>query len=206
MHTGNLATYIASGNGHTCALLADSSIVCWGLNSFGQLGIGSTANVGSAPNQMGGKLVPVSLKPGISLARSIARSLPIASLPPSLPPSLPLSPFLALALAHPSSRTGSVATSLAAGDMHTCALLDGGGMVCWGRNDQGQLGVGSTVTVGNLAGQMGTKLQSVDMGPGRHALFMTALRELIRCFVLQKCYLCAGLRLKPIHCKEASKT
>lgn len=32
----------AAGDGHTCAFIADGSIVCWGKNSMGQLGLGST--------------------------------------------------------------------------------------------------------------------------------------------------------------------
>jgi cysteine-rich repeat protein len=38
---------------------------------------------------------------------------------------------------------------LAAGPFTTCALIDGGGLRCWGRNTQCQLGIGSSASVGD---------------------------------------------------------
>ncbi len=46
------------------------------------------------------------------------------------------------ALGHVSAATSAMA--IAAGDHHTCVLSAGGLVLCWGANDQGQLGNGST--------------------------------------------------------------
>ena len=35
---------ISAGEGHTCAILDDGSVACWGGNQYGQLGDGTTTN------------------------------------------------------------------------------------------------------------------------------------------------------------------
>ena len=61
---GRTALAVAASPGHTCAVLDDHSVKCWGDNSFGQLGLGDTKNRGGKPNEMGEKLPAVDLGPG----------------------------------------------------------------------------------------------------------------------------------------------
>jgi alpha-tubulin suppressor-like RCC1 family protein len=42
------ATTVVAGNDHSCALRSDGSVVCWGSNSYGQLGIETTIHLGVA--------------------------------------------------------------------------------------------------------------------------------------------------------------
>ncbi len=44
---------------------------------------------------------------------------------------------------------GGIATALTAGRSHTCAVLDGDRVRCWGQGSLGQLGYGETHTIGD---------------------------------------------------------
>ena len=44
--------------------------------------------------------------------------------------------------------------SQSTGRAHTCTILVGGGVKCWGRGDYGQLGYDSTDNKGDAAGEM----------------------------------------------------
>jgi alpha-tubulin suppressor-like RCC1 family protein len=85
------AVEIAAGGAHTCARTMDGTVFCWGLDSNGQLGNGK-----QAPQQ----LMPVQI--------------------PELK-----------------------AEALALGGAHSCAILAMGGLACWGANASGQLGLNS---------------------------------------------------------------
>ncbi len=54
--------------------------------------------------------------------------------------------------------------ALSAGNQYTCALIDGGGVICWGRNWEGQLGIGSSTSAGSSPESMGAALKTVDLG------------------------------------------
>ena len=45
---------ITAGDLHTCALLSDHTVKCWGFNASGQLGLGDTASRGDAADRWAG--------------------------------------------------------------------------------------------------------------------------------------------------------
>jgi alpha-tubulin suppressor-like RCC1 family protein len=107
---GAATPQIDAGFAHTCALLEDRTVRCWGSNLSGQLGDGTTD----------ARLNPVSV-----LASGTAGASPVV--------------------------LGGV-TQIAAGDSHTCALLEDGTVRCWGRNVDGRLGVRCIKDVGQVLG------------------------------------------------------
>jgi hypothetical protein len=58
------AVAIATGLYHSCALLDDGNVKCWGLNTAGQLGYGDTFRRGADPSEMGDNLPVVDLGKG----------------------------------------------------------------------------------------------------------------------------------------------
>lgn len=56
---GGEALQIASANGHTCALLADGKVRCWGWAARGQLGYGNLTNIGDTETPASAGDVPV---------------------------------------------------------------------------------------------------------------------------------------------------
>ena len=69
--SGRTAKAIAAGNFHTCAVIDNSSIKCWGLNDSGQLGQGDTSNRGDGSNEMADNLPAINLGSG-KTARAIS--------------------------------------------------------------------------------------------------------------------------------------
>ena len=59
---------------------------------------------------------------------------------------------------------GRRAQAVTAGGAHACVLFESGDVACWGRNGDGQLGIGSTDSVGSGPNQMGSALRTVDLG------------------------------------------
>jgi cysteine-rich repeat protein len=101
---GAAAVAITAGASHTCVLMADQSVRCWGANADGQLGLGNTDTIGDD------------------------------EVPDATHAAVPL---------------GANATVVTAGGNDTCAILQDGSLRCWGRNDYGQLGLGNTNTIGD---------------------------------------------------------
>jgi hypothetical protein len=53
---------VSAGFMHTCAIVTGGRLLCWGDNTIGQLGIGSSGDTGSSP-------VEVALEPGEDVCR-----------------------------------------------------------------------------------------------------------------------------------------
>ena len=62
--TGRTATAISAGNEHSCAILDNASVKCWGENAQGQLGIDNTNLMGDETGDMGDNLPSIDLGTG----------------------------------------------------------------------------------------------------------------------------------------------
>jgi alpha-tubulin suppressor-like RCC1 family protein len=140
------ASSIALGDYYTCALALGGGMQCWGENFYSQLGTGTNP----------WSLEPVSVRSLPSAVSAIAAgddhtcalttegavdcwgwntygelgdggaAQPGSGLPVAV------------------AGLGSGVRAVAAGRYHACALTTGGGVKCWGRNQSGQLGDGTT--------------------------------------------------------------
>jgi len=68
---GRSAWMASAGQVHTCAVLDDASVKCFGSGMNGRLGSGGSASLGDEPNEMGDHLLPIDLGPSRS-AKSVA--------------------------------------------------------------------------------------------------------------------------------------
>ena len=69
----NAVIAVAPGGYHTCALLRDGRVKCWGSSMYGQLGYGDTDNRGDNAGEMGDNLPAVDLGTGLK-AKAITSS------------------------------------------------------------------------------------------------------------------------------------
>ena len=129
--------------GHGCALKADHTLACWGLNSWGQLGDGSQSNH-TSPNPVPGLTGVVGVATGTVHTCATRNDGSVACWGSDLNHQLGdggsssrTSPFTVPGLAG--------VAGVAAGDAHTCATKSDKTVWCWGSNSNGQLGDGTTV-------------------------------------------------------------
>ena len=84
--TGRTVVALSLGFYHTCALLDNGKVKCWGDNRYGHLGLGDTANRGDATGEMGEALDYVDIEGTInsgSETRPIAATGPVRWARPS---------------------------------------------------------------------------------------------------------------------------
>jgi alpha-tubulin suppressor-like RCC1 family protein len=181
--TGRTAVAIAAGGFHTCAILDDATVKCWGSNLDAELGIGSTATSrGAAAGTMGDALPAVALGTGRTAKSIVAGERhTCALLDNDTVKCWGLGTLGRLGYGDATSRGSqasqmgdglpvvavnelSLADKIRAGGTHTC-VLSVGVMTCWGDNFRGQLGLGDTNARGDQAGEMGAALPALDFGP-----------------------------------------
>jgi alpha-tubulin suppressor-like RCC1 family protein len=190
--TGRKVAAVTAGDRHTCALLDNSSIKCWGDNQYGQLGYGDTSNRGDQAGEMGSSLPavalgagrrPIAVSAGSQHTCALFDSGSIACwgrgaqgrLGTGATSSIGDGPGeMGDALRTVPLGRGRSATAVSGGGLTTCALLDRGDVKCWGYGATGSLGQESLETLGNEPGELGDALRPIKLGRGRSALAISA--------------------------------
>ncbi|HEX2571722.1 MAG TPA: RTX toxin [Polyangia bacterium] len=157
---GATITDIQAGQYHTCVLLSDGNVRCWGYNAYGQLGIGTAVNQTTPPTS--NIALPTSQKVR-QLYAGFYHNCAVFDTANGgnnvrcwgYNPSGQLG-FASNAAGNsndrwgdaagetPASATapalGAQALQVVAGSNHSCAILTTGEVRCWGLNNAGQLG------------------------------------------------------------------
>jgi alpha-tubulin suppressor-like RCC1 family protein len=149
------ATAIAAGIGHACAVLADGRVACWGRNVNGECGVSTVQNSYCECSEGPGCPADCLLEPVI--VRNVSNALGVAAgenhscawtktgeafcwgsnqtLQLGNSTRALESPAVAI-----TTLSGRV-IEMVAGREHSCALMQGGSVYCWGASGYGQAGL-----------------------------------------------------------------
>ncbi len=136
------ATTIAAGHVHTCAVLSDGEVQCWGYNNQGQLGNGTTTDC-TTPVTVSGITNTVAIATGGAHTCAIQSGGTVWCWGNNARGELGNGTRTDSAVPKPVKGITNAA-NIAAGDDHTCVAPVGGNVQCWGYNSDGELGNGTT--------------------------------------------------------------
>jgi hypothetical protein len=133
---------LAGGGYHNCALMPDSTVRCWGRNDDGQLGTGNRTRATSAVEVSGLRAAAVSAGGYHTCALLLDGTVQCWGKNEWGQVGQPTTTG---AFIVPTTVPGvSNAVAVTAGAFHTCAILADGSAQCWGRNEFGEVGDGTT--------------------------------------------------------------
>jgi len=137
------ATRVAVGGDFSCALLKTGLVKCWGSNEFNQLGSPSGVNksLSTRPIQVEKLTLATDISAGYNHACALLKNGSIVCWGYNGSGQLGRGEATDEGYSSPTAISGLTgATSVSAGQEHTCAVVAGGQVKCWGDNSYGQLG------------------------------------------------------------------
>jgi alpha-tubulin suppressor-like RCC1 family protein len=144
---------ITAGYRHTCALTAAGVAYCWGDNSYGQLGDGTTTER-LAPVPVSGGFTFASLSAGFYHTCGVTTTGQAYCWGRNTPNSVQesvggqIGDGTTTDRSSPTLVTGGLTfQSISAGEVSTCGVTTSGLAYCWGDNEYGQVGTGNTASV-----------------------------------------------------------
>jgi alpha-tubulin suppressor-like RCC1 family protein len=157
---GGPVAQVVAGSSHTCALLTDGAVRCWGINADGVLGTPGLDYVGD--DEAPGSIAPVDLGgPAMELAAGrdhncvlMSDSSTVRCWGDGANGALGYAATDAIGDDESPSSAGDVelggdAVRISSGSWHSCALLEDTSVRCWGRGVWGPLGYGNSEMIGD---------------------------------------------------------
>jgi len=145
---GSTASEVAAGGAHTCALLTNGSVTCFGYNDTGQLGQTPTqpASSNATPTVVALVATATHISAGKQFTCALLSTAVVHCFGDNASGQLGSDSFGA-ARETPGAVSGLTGTvvDVVAGTAHACAVMSTGQVRCWGQNDQGQLGIKSKI-------------------------------------------------------------
>ena len=136
--TGRTAVALSSGEYHTCAILDNGAVSCWGDGAYGRLGNGATSDklTPTLTSSLGTGRTAVALSSGYSHTCAILDNGAVSCWGDGVYGQLGnggsgLANYKTTPTLTSSLGTGRTAVALSSGYSHTCAILDNGAVSCW---------------------------------------------------------------------------
>ena len=145
---------VSVGNSHSCAIASNNQVYCWGDNTYGQLGNGTTESSGSpvAVNMSGvlsGKTV-LQVDAGGTHTCVLASDNQAycwgSNTSGKLGNNSTTTALLPVAVTRTGVLSGKTIRQISAANQHTCAIASDNLAYCWGNNGTGRLGNNSTTS------------------------------------------------------------
>jgi alpha-tubulin suppressor-like RCC1 family protein len=165
---------------HTCAVLRNGRLRCWGRNTSGELGYpGTEKAIGDDETPASAGDVPLSED-----VQQVAVGLDFTC---ALLESGRVECWGGLTIPSRSIDLGGTAVQVVAGRRFACALLDTGAVRCWGRASFGALGYGNDDYIGDdesvaEAGDVDVGAEVVQLSAGDFSVCAVTVNHTVRCW------------------------